>query len=83
MNADEKGSLGVSNLIDWILSHDGTARWHQPEAGQPEYLAIDTLEGTMRADVGDWIVRGTRGEFYPVKPDRFADTYESAEVQAE
>ena len=32
-------------------------------------LVIETLEGTMQVLVGDWIVCGTRGEFYPVKPD--------------
>lgn len=40
------------------------------------YLSIGTLEGAMRADVGDWIVKGVQGEFYPVKPDIFAATYE-------
>lgn len=41
-----------------------------------ENLAIDTLEGTMSADVGDWIIRGVQGEFYPCKPDIFEQTYE-------
>lgn len=39
------------------------------------YLVIDTLEGRHRADAGDWIVQGVKGEFYPVKPDIFAETY--------
>lgn len=38
--------------------------------------AIKTLEGTMRASPGDWIIRGVQGEMYPVKPDIFAATYE-------
>jgi hypothetical protein len=38
---------------------------------------IDTLEGTMRANEGDWIIRGIKGEFYPCKPDIFAATYEA------
>lgn len=42
-------------------------------------LAIDTLEGQMRADVGDWIIRGVKGELYPCKPDVFAKTYEPVE----
>lgn len=41
-------------------------------------IEIPTLEGTMRADVGDWIIRGIKGEFYPCKPDIFAATYEPA-----
>lgn len=39
---------------------------------------IDTLEGRMRADIGDWIIRGVKGELYPCKPDIFAATYEPA-----
>ena len=37
---------------------------------------IRTLEGTMRADLGDWIITGVKGEHYPCKPDIFAATYE-------
>lgn len=40
-------------------------------------IAIETLEGTMKAIPGDWIIRGVKGEFYPCKPDIFAATYES------
>ena len=42
-------------------------------------LTIKTLEGDMRADRGDWIVRGTAGEFYPVKHEIFKDIYEVEE----
>ena len=42
-----------------------------------EWISIPTLEGVMRADVGDWIIRGVAGEFYPCKPDIFAATYEA------
>jgi hypothetical protein len=42
-------------------------------------IEIATLEGTMRADPGDWVIRGVRGELYPCKPDIFAATYEPAE----
>jgi hypothetical protein len=41
-------------------------------------IEIKTLEGTMRASVGDWIIKGVKGEFYPCKPDIFAATYEPA-----
>jgi hypothetical protein len=37
---------------------------------------IRTLEGLLRADVGDWIITGIRGEQYPCKPDIFEKTYE-------
>lgn len=39
-------------------------------------MFIDTLEGTMEAQVGDWIIRGVAGEVYPCKPDIFYKTYE-------
>ena len=41
-------------------------------------LIIGTLEGDMRADVGDWVIRGIKDEVYPCKPDIFAATYEPA-----
>ena len=44
--------------------------------------SIDTLEGTMRVDSGDWVITGVKGEKYPCKPDIFAATYEPAELDA-
>lgn len=41
-----------------------------------EYLFIDTLEGVMKASIGDYIIKGVHGEFYPCKPDIFHETYE-------
>ena len=35
-----------------------------------------TLEGVHHASVGDYIIKGVKGEFYPCKPDIFANTYE-------
>lgn len=43
------------------------------------YLNIRTLEGNMRALPGDWIICGTRGEFYPCKPGPFSDTFDVVE----
>ncbi len=53
-----------------------------PQEGNPRgraVIEIETLEGVMRADVGDWIIKGVLGEFYPCKPDIFAATYELVE----
>lgn len=44
-----------------------------------EELSIETLEGTMIAKPGDWIITGIHGEQYPCKPDIFAKTYERVE----
>lgn len=42
-------------------------------------LIIATLEGLHWANVGDWVIRGVAGEFYPCKPEIFAETYEPME----
>lgn len=43
----------------------------------PPPMFIETLEGRMRAETGDWIIKGVRDEFYPCKPDIFEITYEA------
>ena len=43
-------------------------------------LVISTLEGDMLASVGDFIIKGVKGEFYPCKPDIFEQTYDIVEV---
>lgn len=43
-----------------------------------EEVIIETLEGTMKANPGDWIIKGVQGELYPCKPDIFEQTYELA-----
>ena len=42
-------------------------------------FCIQTLEGTMIANINDWIIKGVKGEFYPCKPDIFEQTYEKVE----
>lgn len=44
-------------------------------------IEIETLEGTMTASVGDYIIKGVNGEFYPCKPDIFDKTYEEVKVK--
>jgi hypothetical protein len=39
-------------------------------------VLIKTLEGNMKASIGDFIIKGVQGEFYPCKPDIFEKTYE-------
>lgn len=55
-------------------------------SGHPErreiyrfHLYIKTLEGTMEAVPGDWLIKGVRGEIYPCKPDIFDATYDLVE----
>jgi hypothetical protein len=42
-------------------------------------LIIPTLEGDMTASLGDWVIKGVQGEFYPCKPSIFEATYEPVE----
>lgn len=61
----------------WIYQNNGapTANWF---FNGTEYVSFNivTLEGTMEASKGDWIIKGVKGEFYPCKPDIFEQTYE-------
>lgn len=41
------------------------------------YIEIKTLEGTIVAQEGDWIIKGVKGEFYSCKPEIFEATYEA------
>ncbi len=43
---------------------------------QDNKLKVKTLEGDMFANIGDMIIKGIQGEFYPCKPDIFEKTYE-------
>lgn len=46
-------------------------------------LIIHTLEGEMRARLGDWIILGTQGELYPCKPEIFEEIYEPVEESSQ
>ncbi len=61
-----------ADVVGWLVSY-GTVP-HPSPAG----LHIPTLEGVMLAGPGDWVVRGMHNEFYPVKPDIFAESYAPA-----
>lgn len=51
--------------------------WHCDEKNPPSGAKIDTLEGVMTAYVGDYVIKGIKGEIYPCKPDIFEATYEA------
>lgn len=54
-----------------VKTYNQDERWR----GGPDYALIQTLEGEMRAEKGDWIIQGVKGEIYPCKADVFAITY--------
>jgi hypothetical protein len=56
----------------------GLATWSL--RGNGGVVRIQTLEGTMEAAPGDWIIQGVKGELYPCKPDIFAATYDPADT---
>ena len=62
---------------------DRVAEWcggevQRSEAGHCTGIVIPTLEGDRLASLGDYVIQGVAGEFYPCKPDIFAQTYEEA-----
>ena len=61
---------------EWFSSFDEYAAHVSSDDNK---FKVFTPEGAMEANVGDWIIRGVRGEHYPCKPDIFAATYEAAE----
>lgn len=65
-NTDEIDNFSNSQCIH--VTHGGI-----------EMLEIYTLEGVMKALVGDFIIRGIEGEYYPCKPQIFEATYEAVE----
>lgn len=64
----------VDALNAWIDSVGFPHRFRPSSGGA---LRIQTLEGDMTASLGDWIIRGVKGEYYPCKPDIFEATYEA------
>lgn len=86
---------GATPIINWIDENGHTANWDEPhdeilvempdgtQMGCPASdggLFINTLEGCLTASPGDWIIRGVQGEFYPCKPDIFAQTYDEPDT---
>lgn len=65
-----------------VVQRINQENWKAVRAGEvfagPDELYIGTLEGPHKALSGDWIIRGVKGELYPIKPDIFEATYERA-----
>ena len=66
---------GTDESVDWLLP-----QLISGEIGRTtNKLYIQTPEGIMTANVGDYIIKGVNGEFYPCSPDIFEKTYEPIE----
>ena len=67
---------------DWACSAIAKGQMSFVNVRTPKVcLQIKTLEGTMTANRGDWIIKGIKGELYPCKPDIFDATYEKTSDQ--
>ena len=63
----------ITNLAEFIDNQNLRVDYADPEN---PVIKIETMEGVMSASVGDYIIKGVQGEFYPCKPDIFEQTYE-------
>ena len=59
-------------IPSWVKEASDSGQVRLSQGG----VVIKTLEGTMRGEPDDWIIRGVQGEIYPCKPDIFAATYD-------
>lgn len=57
----------IAKWCNGIIIKDGK-RYYQ--------ILIHTLERDRKADIGDYIIKGVKGDFYPIKDDIFKETYE-------
>ena len=71
IDAVQFNGWNFGEIYDWMLGFKGVH-----SSCYKETMTIKTLEGDMTANVGDYIIKGVKGEFYPCKPDIFEQTYE-------
>lgn len=72
------GNLRSDTDPQWLTDARGAETIWVESWDESAPMLIETLEGTMKAQIGDWIIRGVNGELYPCKPDIFEKTYEPA-----
>lgn len=76
----DENILDVAAWADQAHTYTGSRHGHtDPPWSHHTCMLIETLEGGMSAYVGDWVIKGVQGEFYPCKPDIFEATYELAD----
>lgn len=72
--------IGMSGLLYNEMTQSGTMsavyKWEIEVGEDGMDLVIKTIEGAMRANIGDYIIKGIHGEYYPCKPDIFKESYE-------
>ena len=71
----------VEELEDFTEDQDNEKWFREFDEYGEQHLYIFTLEGSMKANIGDYIIKGVKGEFYPCKPDIFEMTYEDISIK--
>jgi hypothetical protein len=82
IEALEWDGSNLREIIDFTGLHPSARKWtwgQYEEIVKKDGLKIFTLEGPLSASIGDMIVKGVNGEFYPCKPDIFKKTYVEVE----
>ena len=72
----ENGQVDLNERPEWLINEFGKKIIFFDKRNT---LTIKTLEGNMIANIGDWIIKGVKGEYYPCKPEIFEATYELIE----
>jgi hypothetical protein len=67
-------TVEIAELLGWSYSGDGQ---------YSDSIIIETLEGDMTANVGDWVIKGVQEEGYPCRDDIFRLTYEAVDADEE
>lgn len=76
---NERGLIEEDWFWDAVTKNDIITHDFGKHYEYPAWCEIKTLEGTMVAKTGDYIIRGVNGEIYPCKPDIFEKTYEAVD----
>jgi len=72
-----KSFADVDRIVAWVGSERA---WYD---NMTSHIVIATLEGNHKANLGDWIIKGVKGEFYPIKPDILTATYDFSDASRE
>lgn len=82
VDAIQWDGLNLHDILSFVGDHITyeilDTAWEVGKGRPYVFITIKTLEGDMKASVGDYIIKGVNGEFYPCKPDIFEKTYELA-----
>ena len=80
IDAIQWNGFNLQEIKDFVgndLQYDINDTAYQAGKGRPViYMKIHTIEGDHECTIGDFIIKGIKGEFYPCKPDIFEKTYE-------